>query len=212
MFKKLMSFILEDEEEIVEEDLNEITQQEEPIVIRRSLVEKETKIESHQLVETPDVLLNKNPSRMIDVDDLPRPATHIKKIKAEKNPEYEFSPVISPMFGVSQAESESFSTVIPIKLKTQSVIGTIISPIYGVDKENEPENMRSINMPLSNQENDEGVNLSLDEVLLMDTTSQHEQQLDEIDAFLYDETSELLESDKRVISSHNLSLFDDIEQ
>lgn len=62
-----------------------------------------------------------------------------KTLKAD---DYEFSPVISPIFGISDKEKQRSVEVKKTDVKigvtkgTKSVIGTVISPIYGI-KDNE---------------------------------------------------------------------------
>lgn len=154
MLKKLASLLFEEEEEIVEEELNV---KEEPVKKEKSLITsmnpkpiekpiekvvvepvpvlQEVEIE-HKAVE--EIIKPVKPEFGIAFDE-PTPLREKPKVVKEK-PIYEFKPVISPMFGVS--ESKKAHAVRPTMNPPQSVkksrINTVISPFYG-DVENKKE-------------------------------------------------------------------------
>ncbi|MCR0556968.1 internalin, partial [[Clostridium] innocuum] len=58
-----------------------------------------------------------------------------KTVKREEKKEFEFSPVISPIFGSSEEESKpktKSAAPLPQRSKKKNPLGTIISPYYGV--------------------------------------------------------------------------------
>jgi len=154
MLKKLASLLFEEEEEIVEEELSV---KEEPIKKEKSLItsmnpkpiEKpiEKDIEEPVYVQEEDDIDHKGVEEIIKpvksefgiAFDEPTPMREKPKVVKEK-PIYEFKPVISPMFGVS--ESKKAHAVRPAHIPPQSVkksrINTVISPFYG-DLENKKE-------------------------------------------------------------------------
>lgn len=165
MLKKLASLLFEEEEEIVEEELTvkeetikkdkSFTSKpvEDPIKKEKSyissmnpkpiekveeepiFINEETEIE-HKAVEE---IIKPVKSEFGIAFDEPTPLREKPKVIKEK-PIYEFKPVISPMFGVS--ESKKAQAVRPVNNPPQSVkksrINTVISPFYG-DLENKKE-------------------------------------------------------------------------
>lgn len=154
MLKKLASLLFEEEEEIVEEELNV---KEEPVKKEKSLITSmnpkpiEKPIEK-EIVETVPVLQEVEiehkaveeiikpvkPEFGIAFDE-PTPLREKPKVIKEK-PIYEFKPVISPMFGVSESKKAQAvrPTVNPPQSVKKSRINTVISPFYG-DVENKKE-------------------------------------------------------------------------
>lgn len=154
MLKKLASLLFEEEEEIVEEELNV---KEEPVKKEKSLITsmnpkpiekpiekvivepvpvlQEVEIE-HKAVE--EIIKPVKPEFGIAFDE-PTPLREKPKVVKEK-PIYEFKPVISPMFGVSESKKAQAvrPTVNPPQSVKKSRINTVISPFYG-DVENKKE-------------------------------------------------------------------------
>ncbi len=153
MLKKLASLLFEEEEEIVEEELNV---KEEPVKKEKSLIStmnpKPVEKPVEKIIEEP-VFLDEDPIEVKPVEEIirpskpefgiafdePTPVREKPKVVKEK-PIYEFKPVISPMFGVS--ESKKAQAVRPANNPPQSLkksrINTVISPFYG-DLENKKE-------------------------------------------------------------------------
>jgi hypothetical protein len=148
MLKKLASLLFEEEEEIIEEELNP----------KESLVNKEKslinamnpkpidEIKLEEVIVQADVneikpeavedIIKSSKSEFGIAFDEPNPFRDKSKVINEK-PIYEFKPVISPMFGVSESKRTQpiRQAVNPPQVLKRSRINTVISPIYG-DVEN----------------------------------------------------------------------------
>lgn len=151
MIKKLMSLIFE--EEVVDEV------EEEPVPVRRSNPAKPAvKPEAKPAVPLPQEVkavyldtrkekekepaVKKEPSsklgKMTIAEDKP---VKKKPVRVEPKEDYEFTPVISPIFGVLGEKSQPAKTPAAKKVSpVKSSLGTVISPIYGMDK---PRKIRS---------------------------------------------------------------------
>lgn len=180
MFRKLMDLLFK-EEEFVEEDEVEV----EPITLKSSSkkTEKPAVIER----ENPDVKAPKEtvilerseqsiqPADSLPVDTVSPKVSSIKRIDvdteeveevkvrlmSEPESEYEFTPVISPIYGMTQ--QEGYKPPKPLVKqkntpKEESTLDTIISPYYG--KINQPQS--SANAKATTENNP---NLSLEEML-----------------------------------------------
>lgn len=148
MLKKLASMLFEEEEEVIEEELSP---KESPVTKEKSLINamnpkpvdevklaeviiQENGVEiEHAAVE--DIIKSSKPEFGIAFDE-PNPFRDKPKVINEK-PIYEFKPVISPMFGVSESKKSQpiRQSVNPPQALKRSRINTVISPIYG-DVEN----------------------------------------------------------------------------
>ncbi|MBE6114731.1 MAG: hypothetical protein E7191_06580 [Erysipelotrichaceae bacterium] len=138
MFKKFVDFFLEDDEEVTTEEVQE--EQTETVVVHKPMadislepkVEEEKKVESSKKMEFYEVA--GKPSRFIDLEDEPvrKEKKKVEPVSPRKN-EYEFTSVISPIFGVrdSGAPKASTSTVTSRVEVEESVLGTVFSPMYG---------------------------------------------------------------------------------
>lgn len=166
VFKKLVSFLFEEEEEVYEEgELENISIQEEkrkPEVIRTQSVPPVKKQAEERFVEQPKRVVEepivqlppeaqkhftnievakevpvKTPQRVQRAT--PQRAVQ-RNVEASKPAEFEFIPVISPIFGADEQHTKNTSpksVSVPQHRVTQPTIvkknplGTIISPIYG---------------------------------------------------------------------------------
>ena len=225
MLKKLASLLFEEEEEIVEEELNV---KEEPVKKDKSLIStmnpKPVEKPVEKIIEEP-VFLDEDPIEVKPVEEIirpskpefgiafdePTPVREKPKVVKEK-PIYEFKPVISPMFGVS--ESKKAQAVRPANNPPQSVkksrINTVISPFYGDLESRKEGNSPKIIQPISKHDpliedvsrdlpKYKAKNYSLDDLL-----SPIKPQ-DDVPLFhetFKDEEDEL---------SHQISLFDDLK-
>lgn len=212
MIKKLMSLIFE--EEVVDEV------EEEPVPVRRSNPAKPAvKPEAKPAVPLPQEVkavylgtrkekekekepaVKKEPSsklgKMTIAEDKP---VKKKPVRVEPKEDYEFTPVISPIFGVLGEKSQPAKTPAAKKVSpVKSSLGTVISPIYGMDKPQEDkveEIAERLDKPAAAIKEEPLINVSLDELL---------QKPQEAEA---DRKNEEEGSDKTVVSQ-NLSLFDD---
>ena len=225
MLKKLASLLFEEEEEVVEEELSV---KEEPIKKEKSLItsmnpkpiEKpiERVIEEPVYVQEEEIehkaveeIIKPVKSEFGIAFDEPTPVREKPKVVKEK-PIYEFKPVISPMFGVS--ESKKAQAVRPANNPPQSVkksrINTVISPFYG-----DIENKKDVSTPKVHQpiyKHDpliedvsrelpkyKAENYSLDDLL---SPIKPQDDVPMVHEVLKDEEDEL---------SHQISLFDDLK-
>ncbi|MEG2329573.1 hypothetical protein [Anaerorhabdus sp.] len=165
----------------------------------------------------------------MDVDDLiAAKATPVRqtretvvtpnKKKAAMSSGYEFSPVISPIFGVDEKDANAVIPTSPMKKVGDSHIGTIISPMYGMDKDAEPtvapvntKNVKATESEIKAER--DMINLTLDDILARTAAISGKKKnveqptFDEIVA--YQEETEEVYSDKKVINNRNMSLFDE---
>ncbi len=224
MLKKLASLLFEEEEEVVEEELSV---KEEPIKKEKSLItsmnpkpiEKpiERVIEEPVYVQEEEIehkaveeIIKPVKSEFGIAFDEPTPVREKPKVVKEK-PIYEFKPVISPMFGVS--ESKKAQAVRPANNPPQSVkksrINTVISPFYG-----DIENKKDVSTPKFHQPvlkdpliedmsrelpKYKAENYSLDDLL---SPIKPQDDVPMVHEVLKDEEDEL---------SHQISLFDDLK-
>lgn len=157
MLKKLASLLFEEEEEIVEEELSV---KEEPIKKEKSLISTMNPKPVEKVVEKPieqAVYLEEEKIEVKAVEEIikpvktdfgiafdePSPIKEKPKPIKEK-PIYEFNPVISPMFGVSESKKNQAvrQAVNPPQALKKSRINTVISPFYG-----DIENKKSVMTP-----------------------------------------------------------------
>ena len=224
MLKKLASLLFEEEEEVVEEELSV---KEEPIKKEKSLItsmnpkpiEKpiERVIEEPVYVQEEEIehkaveeIIKPVKSEFGIAFDEPTPVREKPKVVKEK-PIYEFKPVISPMFGVS--ESKKAQAVRPANNPPQSVkksrINTVISPFYGDIENKKDVSTPKFHQPVLKDPLIEDVsrelpkykaeNYSLDDLL---SPIKPQDDVPMVHEVLKDEEDEL---------SHQISLFDDLK-
>lgn len=187
MFKKLVNLLFE-EEEI--EELDEGFDTEEPIIeVRTKKAEPElpkkaepVTLKEEKTTEAEPVLTAQEESApvatgekpvenkgiMIDLEPAKPAKVNVPKFTQKRETEYEFSQVISPIYGVLDDEKKTVSELSsPSQPKRKvvmnnSLLGTVISPIYGVTKES--KNVSSVNRVVKEEEVE---NVSLDDLLSM---------------------------------------------
>lgn len=141
--------------------------------------------------------------------------TQMPRGKATKAQGYDFTPVISPIFGVDEKIANAVTPTTTMKKAADSHIGTIISPMYGMDKEAEPTidpvahtHAKPTESEMSAER--DMVNLTLDDILARTAAISGKKNEDvvhfDVDS---DEDSEEFYSGKKVINTRNMSLFDD---
>lgn len=178
MFKKLVNLLFE-EEEI--EDFESEYEESEPVIEVRTkkaepelpkkaepvtLKEDKPKEETESVNETAEEKPAESKGIMIDLDPVKEPKVSVPKFTQKRETEYEFSQVISPIFGVIEDEkktvSELSSPSVPKRkvVPNNSLLGTVISPIYGVTKD--AKNPMTSSRVLKD---DEVENVSLDDLL-----------------------------------------------
>lgn len=195
MWKKLASLFFEEEEEVVEEEIKETKKVELPPlavnVEKKSVrIDLETTTKPYEPVrsgmtgELPVIKETPKPATRIDLS--PEPQIKQRRSVNENNVVYEFQPVISPIFGVSEKDKKTVvvQNVAPQQPIRHSSLQTIISPIYGVAKKDEkhetvlePEFIVAPSNPTI-----EIKNLSLDE-LLHEETVEKEKTLEQFSLF-----------------------------
>ncbi len=145
MFKKLLSFLFEEDNEvIVDDDLEKVDFSRVQEADLSSIVSTPRPVEKRvdQLRPQPShrtASVEEEPVRTQTIDikiepekkETQRPAR--TEVRREVKKEYEFSPVISPMFGSSEAKKPKRPapvTETPMS-KKRNALGTVISPMYG---------------------------------------------------------------------------------
>ena len=183
MFKKLVNLLFE-EEEI--EEMEESFEDDEPVIeIRTKAPEaelpkkaepvtlKEEKSEPVSEEKTEEIKGNEEPQSkpqeskgiMIDLDPAKPEKINVPKFSTKREIEYEFSPVISPIYGLLEGDKKSVNDLTAPQPKRKvvpnnSLLGTVISPIYGVTKDSKS------NMTSNRVVKEEDVeNVSLDDLL-----------------------------------------------
>lgn len=227
--KKFMDLLFEEEEVIEEETI------EEPVIIKKPKPVKKT--DEKIAVETPkvvrqttkqniqppknmeDILADIKPEThkiSMDIDDLSGvidkkiPAKVQRKPKPKNLDTYDFTPVISPIFGVDEQDKKLVMPTKPTKKVRPKDQNGVISPIFGYDL-SETEDLEvndipeikmqneSFDLPVEpkKQEPAEMVTLSLDEILAKTKAiASNRREFNQID-----ETT--------ILENRNMSLFDD---
>lgn len=168
MFKKLVGFLFEEEEEIEEEgeleDISfhseyqesEVFEEETPIISRRREPKEHIRVEPVHSVparSSKPVIEEEKQTHFttIDLEDTKEPPRRTQSVSMRRNPtimrnepqkkEFEFVPVISPMFGAdeisspnpkrSRVESRMNERKTISKVPKKNPLGTVLSPMYG---------------------------------------------------------------------------------
>jgi len=195
MWKKLTSLFFEEEEEVVEEEIKETKKVELPPlavnVEKKSVrIDLETTTKPYEPVKsgmTGEIpVIKETPKTATRIDLSPEPQIKQCRSVNENNVVYEFQPVISPIFGVSEKDKKTVvvQNVAPQQPIRHSSLQTIISPIYGVakkDEKHEPTFEPEFIVAPSNS-TIEIKNLSLDE-LLHEETVEKEKTLEQFSLF-----------------------------
>ncbi len=234
MKKKLLDILFgeEEKEEYYEEVYeDEIMAEPKPLKQPMKPIQADVVKESRKYIETPaaevkpevvgkralnpeeNTVATPEPRRIsLDIDDLEEKiVSKTSPVKPAVSPmrknklEYEFSPVISPMFGADEKDKEM---VVPKILKKNNFTKSgVLSPIHGfseVEKE-APLPTRVLGKESSNNQEEraesELVNLTLDEILARTASLSAKNQEESEVARSYEE--------KKVVNSRNMSLFDE---
>ena len=147
MLRKLASLFFEEEEEIVEEEEIEAKGPQLPPIAKTPekktpRVELASEVKPFEIPKLPPIA--EQPVKTATRIDI-GPETMLQKQKrtgGENKVVYEFSPVISPIFGISEKDRQTvvIQNSAPQQPTKHSPLQTIISPIYGVMKNNEEAN------------------------------------------------------------------------
>jgi len=173
MLRKLASLFFEEEEEIIEEEEIEAKGPQLPPVAKvvekkAPRVELESEVKNFELPILPPI--SEPPVKAATRIDI-GPETMLQKQKrtvSENKVVYEFTPVISPIFGISDKDKQSvvIQNSAPQQPTKHSPLQTIISPIYGVMKNNEVANEEFTQPPVLNVSPALDIkNFTLDEIL-----------------------------------------------
>lgn len=184
MFKKLVNLLFEEEEiEEVDEGFDdepiiefrqktvepELPKKAEPVTLKEEKPAEEVSEPVEEVKETVEPVEKPQESKgiMIDLDPVKPEAEKVSvpKFTAKRENEYEFSQVISPIYGVLEDEKKSVSDLSSTQPKRKvvpnnSLLGTVISPIYGITKDS-----RSPMTPNRVVKEEEVENVSLDDLL-----------------------------------------------
>lgn len=225
IFKKICSLLFEETEtEVVAED------ELETISFKEPKKEKKEPEESRQLPREevkPRIVREEAPHQMseeakkkfvsIDLDEKPAPVVVEKKeaprssaapLKRAETKDYEYTPVISPMFGAKEEEKKTVRkenvTILKKSTKKPNPLGTVISPYFGLREleefeeeakegiaAKEKEKTAIVEPPKTEvelhrfelQEEKEIHNVSLDELLADDHVSDEEDDVMQISLF-----------------------------
>ena len=184
-------------------------------------------VETVKVEKKEEIVKPKNSSLGIAIDDIqeykpkPKPVQNTantvkprKAVKIEANSTYEKKPVISPIFGISEKDMASLvNSSIPRKNTTENApkLDTVISPMYGIDKDDEPQTITdTVTQPVSSAKEVEAEDnipvFSLDDILASRDEQDRQSKLN-------DKTNDKKEIDKTtVMNNRNFSLFDDDEE
>ena len=178
MFKKLVNLLFEEEEiedfesEYEDEPVIEVrTKKQEAELPKKAepvTLKEEKKVEEEAVTEE---VQEEKPAEtkgiMIDLDPVKEPSgVNVPKFTQKRESEYEFSQVISPIYGLME---DSKTTVSELSKPSQpkrkvvannSLLGTVISPIYGVTKDTKNASVSSRVL-----KEEEVENVSLDDLL-----------------------------------------------
>lgn len=216
MIKKLMSFIFE--EETVEETPEETI--EKPVEIKETKLpeKKEARIldekkEEATVVKAAAVSEKKDQSMLnkMKVEQISPAASKAKKpVAAANKVEYEFTPVISPIYGIADEKKVQTASHVQKKTYTSSSTptGIVLSPINGNLKEEKPaEEVKieksALDIPEEPISDEPIVDIPLSS-MLANNKIDFEEKIPSVEA-------KEIQNDKKVLLSKNLSLFDDEE-
>ncbi|HCY06363.1 MAG: hypothetical protein WBH68_02015 [Erysipelotrichaceae bacterium] len=233
MWKKFTDLLFEDDDTYEEEIFEEVEVQKpavKPITITEQKAEPVTPpppVFKEVVKEEPVAEPKPKPSISMAIDDLQatkpkeqEPVTQSRQrprvvpvAKTEPKSTYEFTPVISPIFGISEKDVDA---VIPTNPKKKSVtdskVGTVISPMYGLNRDARPDSISGKISPKPSSVDEieaeqEVPKFSLDEILARRDVEKDNEKTK------FFKTSDLEDEENKtvVISSHNMSLFDDEE-
>lgn len=114
----------------------------------------------------------------------PRAARQKKDVYAEANAEFEFKPILSPIYGNTADEERKPQDVhdavhLP-KAKTRTALNTVISPMYGADQPRQKQKSKTESNPprhgrISAKEEPQEKVLSLDEMLVKEKKDEREE-------------------------------------
>ncbi|MEA5026254.1 hypothetical protein SDC9_116902 [bioreactor metagenome] len=135
MLKWFMDLFFDVEEEVIEEHHeNETPVKETSRPIKRIDIDKPVEKNKPAPMEA---IVAKEEKRSIFIDDVAPKRQDIPTLSkpSVKENNYDFTPIISPMFGVDEKHQPQRAPVPEIKpeVKNNSALGTIISPIYGME-------------------------------------------------------------------------------
>lgn len=224
VFKKLASLLFEetDSEIVAEDELEPVQLKEKPKKTTKepefreyepyrepqqtaafpnsmsAVKEEEKKFVSIDLEEKPKV----QPTVKKEVNKEPTRPTHVKPLRKEEKKEFEFSPVISPIFGSKEENVKPKKKPVSVpktssRNKKKNPLGTIISPYYGIgeleefeqqaqEKIEEKEKIRKQESPVEELERhdlEEEVNSMPLEDLLDETNEEDHDDLMQISLF-----------------------------
>lgn len=164
MFKKLMTFLFEEEGEEVyaDDELEDVVLSEEPVVKEKKVRKeaRQTQPAEHIRVESEPVKKASQPKpknvvmepakdevrhfTSINIDEAPATPSRTRRktesINKENKSDFEFSPVISPIFGTkedAEKPTSKVTTKVPatgLGKPKKNLLGTIISPMYGANE------------------------------------------------------------------------------
>ncbi|MEA5017786.1 MAG: hypothetical protein VB009_03595 [Erysipelotrichaceae bacterium] len=143
MLRWFIDLFFDVEEEIIEEHKEE--EVEKPVaeeLSKKVLIEPEklnvkSEVKKEDSISDQDISIKKEEKKRIFIDDVKATKNEQPSIEyvGYEDKDYQFTPIISPMFGVDEKHQPKKTEYKPSvnAIKNTSAIGTIISPIYGLD-------------------------------------------------------------------------------
>lgn len=190
MFKKLRTILFEEELELDEEStLTENTQEMKTVVAVEETASLIVETPVEEVIKTAEPIkevvevVNESSVKRIDVDQpvvktprvKPTPAQQLQKPSIKPEPVVQYKPkaVISPMFGLTEAEMQKTIQVeeMTTKIRQKPRESVVISPIFG---EIRPEEAPTISKKAKTVRKDQKVNLTLEEMLNIDNQQEME--------------------------------------
>ena len=192
IWNKIVNLFVEEEEEVIEDAKVEsvIDTQKPQIKLQSTPVEKpavkeavkeEKEVREVKKEEKKSIFINeKRPASSQSTSSQPqssKPASSsasssVPGVKTYEGTDYEFRPVISPMFGVNEAEvvTRPVMTTTTSPVHNSSVLGTIVSPIYGLS----PKEEQTPVIVADNAVEEDIENFSLEDLLYDDSVKAEE--------------------------------------
>lgn len=193
LFKKVLSFLIEEEDEEVyeEEYLEPISPK--PRVYKEPELQKnehttniplEPTVVKPVQVETEEEVVVNRKVKHIEVDEMKPSKISISRENRREDvkKEYEFTPVLSPMFGSKDDEPVKEGKPVILKGKKKSnLLGTVISPMYGAKELDKFEEEAKAKLEEKKQQKEEPVTFEQEELENVPLTSLLEEEVENRD-------------------------------
>ena len=157
IWNKIVNLFVEEEEEVIEDsEVESVIDTQKPQIklqstpvekpaVKEAVKEEIKEVKEAKKEEKKSIFINEkrpaasqNPTAAPQTNK-PAASSAVPGVKTYEGTDYEFRPVISPMFGVNEAEvvTRPVMTTTTSPVHNSSVLGTIVSPIYGLSPKEE---------------------------------------------------------------------------